>query len=129
MDETLETIVRVAGEGGGYTIVGIPDENAVWKLRSLTADGTPALVGGQSIHRKGGWVGTLAEALADINPSWFRLHPLEVHPQFRVAVLAEVASGMLALRERDGSLSSRDMRILAAWQEMCGSSQRAHRSD
>jgi hypothetical protein len=74
-EESVETILEVRGEGGGYTILGQRNEDGTWRLRVSARDWTPALIGDDPVERDTEWVHTLQDALARINPGWYRAAP------------------------------------------------------
>src|SRR5882724_4800290 len=95
---TKEIILEVGAEGGMLTLFGSKNASNAWKLWTKTDEtasyglldeedrgslGTPV--------KKSEFATTLSGGLAllDKHP-WFRLVPLQVHPEFRDAILLEV---------------------------------------
>ena len=107
----METILDVAGEGGGLAIYGqLINGRYVFKL--MTSDHTPTLLDEDPIYRESGWVTTLAEAIAPVGYAWNSLKPVKVHPDFG----AEIYRLKL---EKDLERPPWD-RHRSAWEELCG---------
>jgi hypothetical protein len=95
---TGETILELGAEGGSLTLFGKRDAAGQWRFwtqRDETAMidllDEEDLRGLGSLANTGESVSSLPEALAllDKHP-WYRLTPLQVHPEFRLAILREV---------------------------------------
>lgn len=95
---TKEIILEVGAEGGMLTLFGTKDATNAWKFWTET-DETPTyeLLDeedrdslGSHVH-KSEFATTLSEGLALLDKyPWFRLFPLQVHPEFGDAILFEV---------------------------------------
>lgn len=125
MSAEVEVILSVAGEGGGYTILGRCDERGIWEFRADGYDWTPQLLGEDAHEREGNWVPTLEIALGQINRAWPRLRPRKVHPTFRTAVLTEVFRVINA----DGEIDLYEERTFRRWQQICGVDESADLDD
>lgn len=77
-----EAILEIGGEGGGYTI-----------LSKVTKDGRMFRLSADSLDfdsddeenwtsRQETWRFSIDAVFADLNPIWYRLYPLLVHPEF-----------------------------------------------
>ena len=121
--EAQQVVLQVAGEGGGYTILGacssghwrfwrdggggdswmFDDEpnSAAVELPPTTSE--PVNIG----------FATIDEALSNISHSWPSLHPIEVHPDFAAHILSRVEKYLATKTGRN------DDRSLAAWREAC----------
>jgi len=77
-----ETILNLAGEGGGYVIQSIstPD-GQLYCLQSSGMDWDPDTDEEYWSTRQGKWVTSIDEVFAVLNPSWFRLFPTAAHPE------------------------------------------------
>ena len=122
-----EVILPVAGEGGGYTILGhqyqsrwrfwrdagsgdrwmLDDEEV--NVASATNEPAPAPAAEPDI----GYCDTLEEVLKQINACWPLLHPIQVHPSFASDILRRVT---LYLADTNANSHSR---VIPRWQEMC----------
>ncbi len=121
--EAHQVVLQVAGEGGGYTILGenlfghwrfwrdvggsdswmFDDEpnSAAVELPSTTSE--PVDIG----------FATIDEALSKISSSWPSLHPMKVHPDFAAQIFSRVEEYLATKSGRN------DNRSLAAWREAC----------
>jgi hypothetical protein len=113
-------VVKLLGEGGGYTILGREETDGAWQFKVDGYDVTPALIDGEPIVRRGDWVPTLQDVLSQINRGWYRLRAREVHPAFQTALLAEVTQHMLAHAAENGKLAPYLRDTYQRWQKICG---------
>ncbi|HVO47514.1 MAG TPA: hypothetical protein VMT29_14400 [Steroidobacteraceae bacterium] len=67
-------VVKLLGEGGGYTILGREETDGTWqfKVDGYGYDMTP-LIDEEPIVRRGDWVPTLQDVLGQIDRGWYRL--------------------------------------------------------
>ena len=95
---TGETILALGAEGGSLTLFGHRDAAGQWGFWTQTDETTMNdLLDEEDLRGLGSLVSTsesvssLPEAfvLLDKYP-WFRLMPLQIHPEFRLAILSEV---------------------------------------
>jgi len=94
---TGETILELGGEGGSISLFGNRDVAGKWVFWTQTDESSMGelldeeeLRGLGSLIKTSGVVPSLPEAFAMLNPSWRGLTPLQVHSEFRSAVLHEV---------------------------------------
>jgi hypothetical protein len=113
-------VVKLLGEGGGYTILGREETNGAWQFKVDGYDVTPALIDEEPIVRRGDWVPALQQVLSQINRGWYRLRAREVHPKFQTALLAEVTQHILLHTAEDGELAPYLRDAYRRWQEICG---------
>ena len=84
-------VVEVGAEGGSVTLIGRPGAGSAWQFARMTVDQSEWLLGEVEVELPGeppldslewvdGWEAALG--LLDRYP-WARLHPVEVHPEFR----------------------------------------------
>lgn len=78
---TVQTILDIAAEGGGLTILGTQTKNG-WMFRLKTVDHLATLLGDDPIRGEHGWSTSLPEVFAQIEWPWNKLSPIEVHPEF-----------------------------------------------
>lgn len=91
----LETIVKIGGEDGSFTLLG-HQEGESWSFYRLRDESVlPAELLGTN----------LAAALAELTPRWTRMRPIVVHPEFQWKIYREV----LRVRPEDEPL----------WQKAC----------
>lgn len=111
MKGTAEVIVKVGAEGGSLTLYGARTVDG-WRFALEVIDQAPELVEEDWIVHSSSAVDSLEDALAlfDEYP-WSRLHPLKIHPDFRVAIL-------MAVEERDARMPIRAP-ILREWRRLC----------
>jgi hypothetical protein len=119
-DDGSVVVVKVLGEGGGYTILGREVADGTWQFKVDGYDVTPALIDEQPIVRHGAWVPTLQDVLGQINRGWYRLRGREVHPRFQTALLAEVTQRMLDHTAKNGKLAPYLADTYRRWQKICG---------
>lgn len=113
----LEVIVKVLAEGGSVTLWGARTDTG-WKFYRAVNDQTPELIDEPGIRHDSSWVESWSEAVALLDRyPWHRLHPQEVHPEFRTAVL-ETVEALYA-----GGGSGPNSR-LSNWKERCSENAR-----
>ena len=125
---THEVILQVAGEGGGYSIMGEihqgewrfwrnSDSGDSWMWDEFDEPGPPKE---QPVKPSPGitlvidYKLSLSDALGSINPGWPLLIPLKVHPEFGKDILHMVQQFFDEKRHR-GSAA-----VISRWQEHCG---------
>src|SRR5262249_41906371 len=87
-----EVILKLGAEGGSLTLYGFRIKEG-WSFTLGTYDCTPVLIDeGPPMHRKSGVVDRWDAALKllDQNPSWPKLHPISIHPDFKTKVWVAV---------------------------------------
>jgi hypothetical protein len=95
---TGETILELGAEGGSLTLFGNRDAAGQWRFWTQTDETTMIdlldeedLSGLGSLDNTSAPVYSLPEALALLDKyPWYRLTPLQVHPEFRLVILGEV---------------------------------------
>ncbi|MGB8259478.1 MAG: hypothetical protein WCE75_03975 [Terracidiphilus sp.] len=95
---TGETILELGAEGGSLTLFGNRDAAGQWRFWTQTDETTMIdLLDGEDLSGLGSLDNTSApvyslhEALALLDKyPWYRLTPLQVHPEFRLVILGEV---------------------------------------
>lgn len=118
-------ILHVAGEGGGYTILGEqhqghwrfwcePGGGDSWMyedddIEAITTPATKEPTPEPDIE----YCDTLDEVLKQFNSCWPLLHPIEVHPSFASDILKRVTSYMANNSDRSRS------GVTPRWQQMC----------
>jgi len=112
-----ETIVELAGEGGGLRLLGRRVSGGSWAFQLLSLDGWPALLDEESaasVFHESHWVRSWMEAVRLLDRyRWVRLIPVEVHPEFREEVFVESTRRLL----EDHPDSAR--RSLERWAGIC----------
>lgn len=91
----IETIVEIGGEGGSITLEGRRDVAGGWQFRLATNESAMWDMLGEEPppHEEPQWVSTWADALALLDRyPWPLLEPVAVHPEFKAALFATVAS-------------------------------------
>jgi hypothetical protein len=94
-----EAILEIGGEGGGYTI-----------LSKVTKDGRMFRLSADSLDfdsddeenwtsRQETWRFSIDAVFADLNPIWYRLYPLLVHPEFASEIWQKYVSASQEARE------------------------------
>lgn len=94
-----EAILEIGGEGGGYTI-----------LSKVTKDGRMFRLSADSLDfdsddeenwtsRQEAWRFSIDAVFADLNPIWYRLYPLLVHPEFASEIWQKYVSASQEARE------------------------------
>jgi len=94
----VETILEVGAEGGSIRMSGKRDAAEAWSFWTEQDESTIFdLLDAEDLSGFGGLVKTtepassLAEAFALLGERpWFRLYPLQIHPEFRLAIRSEV---------------------------------------
>lgn len=92
------TILELGAEGGSLTLFGNREAAGQWKFWTQTDENTMGdlldeedIRGLGSLVGKHGPVSSLPEALALLDKyQWYRLAPLQIHPEFRSAIQSEV---------------------------------------
>ena len=119
-----EVILDVAGEGGGYTILG-EQHHGRWRFWRDPGSGDAWMfdddnqVNVESARTKPtpepaiDYCDTLDEVLKKINVNWPRLYPLQVHPSFASDILQRVT--LYLTHTSVGSASG----VTSRWQERC----------
>ena len=120
-------ILNVAGEGGGYTILG-EQHHGRWRFWRDAGSGDAGMfdddnddnqVNVESARTKTkpepaiDYCDTLDEVLKQINVIWPLLHPLQVHPSFASDILQRVT--LYLTHTSVGSASG----VTSRWQERC----------
>ena len=83
----LQTILELAGEGGGYVIQAISTPGGPqYRLKSSDMEWDPDSDGESWATQQGKWKSSLDEVFAELNPSWFRLFPTAAHPEHAAAL-------------------------------------------
>lgn len=122
-----ETVLNVAGEGGGYTILGElhqgkwrfwldPSESSSWMYDELDRDVTAsrtAVTIDEARPSAIRYYSSLEEALEQINACWPHLHPIQVHTSFSEKIWRLVVEFCKANR------GARTNRLLPKWGELC----------
>jgi hypothetical protein len=94
-----ETIIELAGEGGGLRLLGRRVSGGSWAFQLLSLDGWPALLDEESaasIFRESHWVKSWLEAVRLLDRyRWVRLIPTQVHWEFREDVFVEATRRLL----------------------------------
>lgn len=98
-------ILKVGSEGGSEAILGTAAVPGQWHFcrevnQVALTRWFPADTEGVSPLYQSGYVSSCEEALALLDQGWFRLYPVEVHPDFlsRVLLAVERLGGKTALR-------------------------------
>jgi len=112
-----ETIIELAGEGGGLRLLGRRVSGGSWAFQLLSLDGWPALLdeeSGASVFRESHWVKTWVEALHLLDRyRWVRFIPVDVHAEFREDAFVEATRRLL----EDNPNAAR--RSLERWADVC----------
>jgi len=95
---TEETILEVGSEGGTIKLIGGKDESGLWRFWKKTNEETMRymldpedLEGLEDFSTTSKLVGSLAEAFVLLSQyPWQSFVPLQLHPEFRDAILSEV---------------------------------------
>lgn len=117
-----EMILHVAGEGGGYTILGEQHQSR-WRFW-CDAGGGDSWMYDDEVNAAPAtneptpepdidYCDTLDEALKQINACWPLLHPIQVHPSFASDILQRVTRYLA-----DNSARSRSG-VTPRWQKIC----------
>ena len=124
LPEQTEVILEVAGEGGGYTIMGKQQDGQwlfwrdgrdsdAWMYDEFDEE-APASTSKETAaepavcHYK-----TLGKALEQINSDWPNLHPIRVHPHFSKDIWRRVVRHFRDNKENQAH------RVLSKWSEIC----------
>jgi hypothetical protein len=108
-----EIIVRVGAEGGDVTLYGVRDGRR-WLFSREVIDQTPLMIDESAIEHSSETVTTWRRALKLLDKyPWHHLYPLEVHPEFRERVMAEVI-------KRFEAENNIDPYRLPDWEQVCG---------
>lgn len=105
-----ETLLEVGAEGGSVAIYGMRTPSG-WLFSEEVIDQTPELIDEEAILYRSGLLDTWDAALQRLDRyPWYRLYPLQVHPEFRDAIFEAVVSRYKA----DGAIGARidDWRLL-----------------
>jgi hypothetical protein len=97
-DVASQIIVDIGAEGGSLTVFGQKNAAGEWKFGEKRDETTlydseedPDGTDFKHFYETTGCILTFGEAIARLDRyRWFRLYPLEVHPEFLDAVLLEV---------------------------------------
>lgn len=92
-----ETILEVGAEGGTLTLFGSRSADGQWRFWTHTNESNyrelldeADLRGSGSLVNTSESVSSLIEALALLERhQWHRMMPLQIHPEFRTAILSE----------------------------------------
>ena len=107
-----ETVVEVGSEGGSIAIVGVRHPSGGWTFQRIVNDFTPAMIDEEPIHEKSAEVDFWKGALRLLNKyRWQRLHPVQVHPEFRDQV-------WIAVQERAAG-DEKAAANLERWRVLC----------
>jgi hypothetical protein len=122
-----EIVLEIGAEGGSVTILRERSAGDVWRFQMKTDESTlhdflSKEDQGMNLVGQTGYVHSLHEALGLLNdkyPEWFCLCPLDVHPEFLDAVLAEIgkrggSDEVARWREQLKSVASRGPGFLSA---------------
>jgi hypothetical protein len=93
-----ETILELGADGGSLSLFGNKSAEGQWRFWTMTDETTMRdlldeedLRGLGSLVSKRGPVSSLPEAFALLDRyQWYRLVPLQIHPEFRSAIQSEV---------------------------------------
>jgi hypothetical protein len=107
----LQTIIEIAGEGGGLMIFGKKEDDA-WTFQLVKDEAD--LTGESSLHEDFPVVKTLQEAFDQIVYQWNLLYPICIHPEFATEIYAMKT-------KKDGKMPYRNA-AFAEWMNMCGKS-------
>lgn len=124
LPEKTEVILKVAGEGGGYTILGEQHQSHwqfwrdargsdEWMYDDLDAEATSSTSKEPAAEPAICQFETLEEALEQINSCWPNLHPIQVHPYFSQDIWTRVV-----IYFQDNK-DDRAHRVLSKWREIC----------
>ena len=119
-----EVILNVAGEGGGYTILGEQYQghwrfwrdasgSDAWMYDDIDTESPSASSNEPATEPTICYFETLEEALEQINSCWPHLHPIQVHPSFSQDIWNRVVR---YCRDNKGS---RTHRVVPKWSELC----------
>jgi hypothetical protein len=121
-----EVILEVAGEGGGYTILGEQRDDC-WRFWRAEGDSDSWLLdddddaeavvplSNERVSEPAAcYFNTLEAALDQINSCWPHLRPLQVHPAF-----AKDIWRMVVKYWRENEDTSRTQYVLPKWSEIC----------
>ncbi len=97
-NSTRETILEVGAEGGSLFLYGSKDTTGQWRFWTQTDESTFAdaldkddIVAPECLVRASASVSSIQDALVLLDQyPWFCLTPLEVHPEFLLAIQEEV---------------------------------------
>jgi hypothetical protein len=110
---TWQTVFEVGAEGGSIALYAIHNGKQ-WQYSNEIIDQTLQMMDEEVIHHKSPVVYSWKDAMLLVAKyPWHNLYPLEVHPQFRGAVLAEVVS---RFRQEEDLTAHR----LDKWLHLCG---------
>lgn len=107
-------ILEIGSEGGSITVTGSRSGDG-WQFGVQVSDWTSGLLDEPVEPRQPATAASWADALQKLDRyPWARLVPLNVHPEFRQAVLKAVMQRLSAQDEHN-------QRALDRWREACGS--------
>jgi hypothetical protein len=106
-------ILKIGVEGGSITVTGSRSGDG-WRFAVHVRDSTPDLLDEPVEPRPPKMVASWGDLLEILDRyPWARLFPMEVHPEFRRAVLEAVV-------QRLSTPDERGFRALNRWKEACG---------
>lgn len=116
----VETILELGAEGGSLSLFGSKSAEGQWRFWTKTDESTmddllyeEDLRGLGSLVNASKSVSTLPEAFAVLDKyPWWGMIPLQVHPEFRLAILSEVEK-----RGTPEEVGSWNSRVLDLWPE------------
>lgn len=122
--EKIQVIMKVAGEGGGYTILGRKHQSHwqfwrdardsdEWMHDELGAEAPSSTSNETAAEPAICQFETLEEALEQINSCWPNLHPIQVHPYFSRDIWNRV------VRYFQDNNEGQVHRVLSKWREIC----------
>lgn len=107
-----ESILELGGEGGGYTIQSTTSHaGRLFRIESSGMQWDPDTNEEVGFIRHGAWHPLLEDVIAELNPRWYLLHPIEVHPQFAQGFWTRYIAACRSFNEKKPS-------ALGQWSEM-----------
>ena len=94
-----EVVLEIGCEGGGYTILSrVTSDGRVFRLSSDSLDLDRDDEENWTSHQEA-WRSSIDEVFADLNPIWYQLYPMLVHPDFTLAIWQKYVSACQEARE------------------------------
>lgn len=94
-----EVVLEIGCEGGGYTILSrVTSDGRVFRLSSDSLDLDSNDEENWISHQEA-WRSSIDDVLADLNPIWYQLYPMLVHPDFTLEIWQKYVSACQEARE------------------------------
>ncbi len=94
-----EVVLEIGCEGGGYTILSrVTSDGRVFRLSSDSLDLDSNDEENWTSHQEA-WRSSIDDVFADLNPIWYRLYPIMVHPDFASVIWQRYVTACQEVKE------------------------------